>query len=134
MPTTDLDWEVEPMRIFRGMARWDADLLHEVNGPGAAHEVDQQVMELRSGLKDTGVDLRDAAQVYYFVLGTHAQWASTLSHAVITCGNPQGCLPGLIAHSANASVAWRTLLREIINGLPGVPPEPDPLQPTEYGL
>lgn len=129
-----LDWTTPTMTHFRAIARWDAEQAAKVRGDGAVAVLDQGVMDLREKMAEVGIDSRDPAALYYFVLGAHAQWAVQLTHAITSCGNPGGCLPAYVAHSANANVSWRASLREMVNAVPGIPAEPEARAAQEYDL
>lgn len=134
MTSTTLDWSSGPMARFRSIARWEHEQASAAYGDGAIAQFDQAVMTARDKLAEAGIDSRDAVQVYYFILGAQAQWSAQLMHAVVSCKSPDSCLRGVIAHSANANLSWRPILRAIVNALPGLPEEPEAVPPTEYQL
>lgn len=132
------DWTVEPMRTFRALARHDyeamTDTAEAAEFPAGqlTHLIDQATAQLRADLAGVGVDLRAPEALYYFVLGAHLHWSNAIAHTASTCASPNECARGFIVHSANASVGFRTALREWINAVPGIEPEPEPVQPPEY--
>lgn len=129
------DWNNEAISTFRAMARWDHEAAKQVYGDGYVAVLDVATTELRQKLvSEAGLDVTNADHLYAFIIGSHANWAHALGDTVETCDNPLTCLPGYVVHSANASMRWRVGLRSFINALPGMPAEPEPIQPPEYGI
>lgn len=132
-----VNWDTEPMRIFRSYARHDNDVLTagaEAAGIELTHYIDQSTAFLREKLLEAGIDLRNETALYYFVLGSHLQWSHQLGHVLATCASPDTCGHAAVVHSANASVGWRIGLRAFVQAVPGVPAEPEGKPAPEYGL
>lgn len=130
-----VDWNIEPMRIFRAYARHDFNALsagaEAVNLP-ITHVIDQATASLRDKLLEAGIDLRSETGLFYFVLGSHLHWSHALGHVLATCDAPAICGHAFVVHSANASVGWRIALRAFIQNVDGIPEEPEADEPPEY--